>query len=320
MRRTLALILAFGLWMSLSQGVSAAAIADGDETSDHTMVRLWITDGKNLPDTNENNPVLSVRVIDEQGNLIPNAMVTLHLVQPVLSDELVIKSDPNGSTTPDQGNPAAAVHYKVFGPNNPDILYLVRANAQGYIEGVTPPFTIDFEESGTIEVQLLKRDSHTDLRVTYVVRDQDQANLAFTQTNVKKGHSIGVVNVPRVTVPNTNSNQWKFIGYFIHNQKYTVEELGNFVPTEDTIVEIRSMPDYNNDGKDDRDKDPGAIHPEDPNKSSENGKGLVQSLVKTGDENYSIRYAVGLGISLILLIWSFKIFRKYKKRDNVWHG
>ncbi|MEF9945031.1 MAG: hypothetical protein RR737_00415 [Lachnospiraceae bacterium] len=322
MKRIATLIITFCLCIGFSQVVSAAAIPDGNETSDHSIVQIWITDGKNLPDTNENNPVLSVRVIDENGNLIPNAMVTLHLVKPVLTDEIVIKSEENGSTTPTQGNPANEVKYKVFGPNNSEIQYLVRANAQGYKAGVTQPFEINFDVSGTIEITLLKKNPLTDITVTYVVREHDKAEIAFTKADIDKGSAIGAVNVPLVTVPNTPTDKWKLDGYYVKDKKYTAEELAQFIPLEDTIVEIRSMPDQNDDGKDDRDKDDHTTNPDTNDKDTNapniktNEKHIGFNNIQTGDRAEYRGYLIGLGVSLLILVLSFISLVNHKDKEK----
>lgn len=255
MKRALALVLALCLCVAFSQLTFAAAVQDNSETGDHTVVRLWITDGKNLPDTNNNNPLLLVRVVDETGALIPNATVTLHLVKPVLSGEIAIKSEQNGSTAPTQGSPAKAVEYRVFGPDNPEIQYLLRANASGYRESVTQPFEITFSVSGTIEIKLQKRDAAADCSIAYAVRSGDKADVAFTSTDVKKGEAVGSKNVPQVTVPQTPPDKWRFDGYYINEKKYTAEELAGLIVSADTVVEIRTILDNDDNGADDRSKD-----------------------------------------------------------------
>ncbi|MEG1925412.1 MAG: hypothetical protein RR415_06665 [Ruthenibacterium sp.] len=307
MKHICALISMLCLAACFMQTAFAAMPSDSSETSDHTVVRLWITDGKNLPDTNENNPLLFVRVVDENGNLIPNADVTLHLVKPRLPDEIVIKSEQSGSTNPAQGDPAAAVTYKVFGPDNPEIQYMVRANAGGYRETVTEPFAINFSVSGTIEVVLKKRSVAEDITVTYVVRENDKADLAFTRADIKKGSAIGSGNVPQVRVPSTPTEKWKLIGYFVNDIQYTADELANLVLSADTVVQIRTM-------RDDGDEKPIPPVPPAPTPTPTPGG----SVPKTGVQDNYQSYIIGLCISLLLLVLIFAIlvYRVYQEKKT----
>ncbi|MEG3074062.1 MAG: hypothetical protein RR867_07575 [Ruthenibacterium sp.] len=311
MKRVCALILTLCLAACASQTAFAAATPNDSETSDHTIVRLWITDGKNLPDTNENNPLLFVRVVDENGNLIPNADVTLHLVKPRLPDEIVIKSEQSGSTNPAQGDPAAAVTYKVFGPNHPEIQYMIRANAGGYRETVTEPFAINFSVSGTIEVVLKKRSVAEDITVTYVVRENDKADLAFTRADIKKGSAIGSGNVPQVRVPSTPTEKWKLIGYFVNNIQYTADELANLVLSADTVVQIRTM-------RDDGDEKPIPPVPPAPTPTPTPTPG--GNVPKTGVQDGYQKIVTGLCVSLLLLVILLAVilYRVYqdKKKSN----
>ncbi|MEG2672463.1 MAG: hypothetical protein RR937_04745 [Ruthenibacterium sp.] len=307
MKRVCALFLTLCVAACLAQTAFAAVPPDGDETSNHTIVRLWVTDGKNLPDLNENNPTLFVRVVDENGALIPNAAVTLHLMQPMLTDEIVMKSEQNGSTHPTQGAPAAAVAYKVFGPENEGILYIARASADGYCTGATQPFSIGFEVSGTVEICLKKYDAAKDIAITYVVRAKDKADIAFTHANIQKGGAIGSENVPRVTYPTQRPDAWKLDGYYVNGQKYTAEQLAALHLSADTVVEIRMILDNNGDGTDDREGNK-------PDSGGTNGDSVPKTGVADGYQGYVIGFSVSL--ILLVLVLAAVLYRAYQDKKE----
>ncbi|MEG2678260.1 MAG: hypothetical protein RR933_09070, partial [Oscillospiraceae bacterium] len=184
---------------------------------------------------------------------------TLHLVNPNLTNEIVVKSsDKNkktpSSTTPNTGAAPAGdeITYEVFGPNSPNIQYEIRANAPNFRETVTNPFQITFSKTGTIEI-VLKARAVNDFAINYKLRAGDEAAIAFSKTDVKQGDKIGTGNIPKLILPQT-PKKWKLDGYYINGVKYTAAQLADFVPTADTEVEIRTFPDDNDDGIDDRRK------------------------------------------------------------------
>ncbi|MEG1558069.1 MAG: hypothetical protein RRY69_04655 [Oscillospiraceae bacterium] len=263
MKRLLSAMAAIVVVLCISQTAFAATAVKptptGNEISPdgHTDVIIWITDGKNLPNVNALNPVLTVQVRDERGNLIPNATVTLHLVNPNLSGEIVVKSSAKNrvtpvSTTPNSGAAPIGdeITYEVFGPNNPLIQYEIRATAPGFSGAVSNPFQINFTSTGTVQI-VLKNRVADDFEITYSVRNGDQASLAFSKTDIKRGSEIGAGNIPRLILPQT-PNKWKLDGYYINGVKYTAAELAVYKPTANTQVEIRTFPDDNDDNNDDR--------------------------------------------------------------------
>ncbi|MEG0893204.1 MAG: hypothetical protein RSB78_01030 [Oscillospiraceae bacterium] len=263
MKHIIAIVLAICLALGISQMAFAAVqpVPTGNELSPdgHTDVIIWITDGKNLPDVNGLNPVLTVQVKDEKGQLIPNATVTLHLVNPNLTNEIVVKSSGKNqktpsSTTPNTGTAPTGdeISYEVFGPNSPNIQYEIRANAPNFRETVTNPFQITFSKTGTIEVVLKARVAN-DFTINYKLRTGDDASIAFSRTDVKRGNKIGTGNIPKLILSQA-PKKWKLDGYYINGVRYTAAQLADFVPTADTEVEIRTFPDDNNDDVDDRRK------------------------------------------------------------------
>ena len=99
--------------------------------------------------------------------------------------------------------------------------------------------------------------------ITYQLRTNDQANLNFSATtthgkfydvttasgviNVTKGQAIGNA-VPAATF----TTPWKLVGYFVEGTK--IANIATYVPTGNTTIEIRSMPDDNGNDIDDRAK------------------------------------------------------------------
>ena len=102
--------------------------------------------------------------------------------------------------------------------------------------------------------------------LTYTLRTGDQGTITFPASttqgkfyditptsgkiNVLKDAAIGTAVPTSVNV----SGIWKFVGYFIDTTKYATEAaLSAAVVIDDTAVEVRTMPDENNNDIDDRD-------------------------------------------------------------------
>ena len=99
--------------------------------------------------------------------------------------------------------------------------------------------------------------------VTYRLRANDEATLDFSAVTqhgnfydvtaasgvigVEKGDAIGNA-VPAITA----TSPWKLVGYFVGGTK--LADIATYVPTADTVIEIRTMPDDNGNDIDDRDK------------------------------------------------------------------
>ena len=102
--------------------------------------------------------------------------------------------------------------------------------------------------------------------LTYTLRTGDEGTITFpasttqgkfydvtptsAKINVLKDSAIGTAVPTSVNV----SGIWKFVGYFIDSTKYATEAaLSAAVVSADTAVEVRTMPDENNNDIDDRD-------------------------------------------------------------------
>ncbi|MEG1427678.1 MAG: hypothetical protein RSC76_08320, partial [Oscillospiraceae bacterium] len=217
----------------------------------------------------------------------------------------------NGSTTPTQGNTPAPVQYKVFGPGSPEIEYVARAGAPGYRDGRTNPFTIQFDVNGTIEIILHKSDPDTDVTVNYVIREKDEGTLSFTTATIAKGTAIGRENVPEVFgLP----KDWVLVGYFVEGKKYTAQELEKLNITGNTTIEVRTMPDKNKNGTDDRDE--GNVTPA-PDTDDEPGDDS-HNPPQTGSIGGLRGYAIGFSVSLVLLMiaLAFVLYRTAQEKNG----
>lgn len=99
-------------------------------------------------------------------------------------------------------------------------------------------------------------DDRLEVYINYSLRTGDEGTLAFAQvklTKAKIGDTVKVTdsNIPGVTLP----EYWKLDGYYFAETKYTAATLKNIAFDENqNAVEVRTYPDKNDDGKDDRDQ------------------------------------------------------------------
>lgn len=85
--------------------------------------------------------------------------------------------------------------------------------------------------------------------VSYYLRTNDKGTLSFTSATVKDRSSIGSACVPDVTL----SGNWYLDGYYVDGIRYTAAELAGYKVTSRTLqIEVRTYPDSDRNGRDDR--------------------------------------------------------------------
>ena len=105
-------------------------------------------------------------------------------------------------------------------------------------------------------------------KVTYTLRTGDSGTIVAPATNtdngffitegankvifVEEGDKIGN-SIATVDLTAAGLEDWKFIGYFVNGTMYTAATLKDLVITANTEIELRTMPDKNDNGIDDRD-------------------------------------------------------------------
>lgn len=161
------------------------------------------------------------------------------------------------------------------GGNNPKVFdyWSYGSNQKYYPEAGG---TVTMASSGVVMTAVYSDDKDGDgypdtqeNKVTYKLRDGDSGVLVPPSGATANGTffaegSNQIINViPNekirdsiVTVDLTNVGpaKWKFVGYYINGTKYTPAELANYTVTGATTVEVRTMPDDNDNDIDDREK------------------------------------------------------------------
>ncbi|MEG1523989.1 MAG: hypothetical protein RR475_03070 [Clostridia bacterium] len=102
-----------------------------------------------------------------------------------------------------------------------------------------------------ISVRTYKADGKTiavTVNISYVLRSGDKEAIQFSSKIVDKDAVLTMANVPSVTLP----KDWVLDGYYIGNVKYLAAELAQYRPSGDAVVEVRTYPDADKSGIDDR--------------------------------------------------------------------
>ena len=87
--------------------------------------------------------------------------------------------------------------------------------------------------------------------ISYYVRTKDKGTLDFVSATVVGRHTVGGENVPSVSLP----GGWFLQGYYINGNRYSASDLAGYLINENTQnlqVEIRTYPDSDRNGSDDR--------------------------------------------------------------------
>ena len=109
--------------------------------------------------------------------------------------------------------------------------------------------TTTTEDTGTV----ITPPAVTPIRHTifYEFRGGDKGSMSFRQSLVNGRHTLGGENVPTISLP----SDWELDGFYINGQKYTASSLAALeIPegVEILNIEIRTYPDRDNNGFDDR--------------------------------------------------------------------